>query len=190
MIIDVHFVAGCITKLAVNRLSFMELHMRLSVYNVATLLTAIYFKTEWKNSIQRSLLFLHWSSLEKRRSLSRKLCTIVLFLCAEYVATFEQLGLWRKWLAALMKDKLWPIFLAQWARAVEALESGEAGSYASFGMRIRPDGDLDIHARFFRKENFYIPDCKKCNGVLKPNVIHFSNVVDRLLSVLQNHPPQ
>lgn len=58
----------------------------------------------------------------------------------------------------------------QWARAVEALESGTPGSDASFGMKIRPDGDLDINERFFRKEYFHIPQCKKCGGVLKPNV--------------------
>ncbi|KAG0575902.1 hypothetical protein KC19_5G038900 [Ceratodon purpureus] len=67
----------------------------------------------------------------------------------------------------------------EWARAVEALESGEAGSDANFGMRIRPDGDLDIHERFFRKENFYIPDCKKCNGILKPNVVFFGDNVPK-----------
>jgi NAD-dependent deacetylase sirtuin 4 len=60
--------------------------------------------------------------------------------------------------------------LMQWARAVEALESGEPGSDASFGMKQRPDGDLEIDERFFRKENFHIPDCKICNGVLKPDV--------------------
>lgn len=60
--------------------------------------------------------------------------------------------------------------LIQWAKAVEALESGEAGSDASFGMKQRPDGDIEINERFFRKENFHIPDCKKCNGILKPDV--------------------
>jgi len=67
----------------------------------------------------------------------------------------------------------------QWARAVEVLESGEAGSDASFGMRIRPDGDLDINEKFFRKENFHIPECKKCCGILKPDVVFFGDNVPR-----------
>lgn len=67
----------------------------------------------------------------------------------------------------------------QWARAVEALESGTPGSDASFGMKIRPDGDLDINERFFRKEYFHIPQCKKCGGVLKPNVVFFGDNVPR-----------
>lgn len=67
----------------------------------------------------------------------------------------------------------------EWARAVEVLESGEAGSDASFGMRIRPDGDLDINEKFFRKENFHIPECKKCSGILKPDVVFFGDNVPR-----------
>lgn len=67
----------------------------------------------------------------------------------------------------------------KWARAVEALESGEPGSDASFGMKQRPDGDLEIDERFFRKENFHIPDCKICNGVLKPDVVFFGDNVPR-----------
>ncbi|KAG0629697.1 hypothetical protein M758_1G123200 [Ceratodon purpureus] len=67
----------------------------------------------------------------------------------------------------------------EWARAVEALESGEPGSDASFGMKQRPDGDLDIDERFFRKENFCIPDCKKCNGILKPDVVFFGDNVPK-----------
>ncbi|XP_024398720.1 NAD-dependent protein deacylase SRT2 isoform X3 [Physcomitrium patens] len=67
----------------------------------------------------------------------------------------------------------------EWAKAVEALESGQPGSDASFGMRIRPDGDLDIHEKFFRKGNFIIPECKKCNGTLKPNVVFFGDNVPK-----------
>jgi NAD-dependent deacetylase sirtuin 4 len=60
----------------------------------------------------------------------------------------------------------------QWARAVESVEMGRPGSDPSFGMKMRPDGDLEIDEKFFRKENFHIPSCKKCGGVLKPNVSH------------------
>lgn len=61
----------------------------------------------------------------------------------------------------------------QWAQAVESLETGHPGSDSSFGMKMRPDGDLEIDEKFFRKENFHIPACKKCSGVLKPDVSHY-----------------
>jgi hypothetical protein len=63
---------------------------------------------------------------------------------------------------------LWKL---QWARAVEVLEKGEVGSDASFGMQQRPDGDLEIDDKFLRKENFNVPACQRCSGVLKPDVM-------------------
>ncbi len=64
----------------------------------------------------------------------------------------------------------WFLWKLQWARAVEVLEKGEVGSDASFGMQQRPDGDLEIDDKFLQKENFNIPACQRCSGVLKPDV--------------------
>jgi hypothetical protein len=49
------------------------------------------------------------------------------------------------------------------------LEKGEPGSGASFGMKQRPDGDLEIDSKFFQ-EDFQVPACEQCGGTLKPDV--------------------
>ncbi|CAM6026611.1 unnamed protein product [Sphagnum balticum] len=67
----------------------------------------------------------------------------------------------------------------EWARAVEVLEKGEVGSDASFGMQQRPDGDLEIDDKFLQKENFNIPACQRCSGVLKPDVVFFGDNVPK-----------
>lgn len=59
--------------------------------------------------------------------------------------------------------------LLQWASAIESLEFGNPGSDQSFGMKQRPDGDIEIDEKFW-EEDFHIPTCQKCNGVLKPDV--------------------
>lgn len=61
-------------------------------------------------------------------------------------------------------------FFLQWASAIESLDSGTAGSDKSFGMKQRPDGDIEIDEKFW-EEDFLIPTCQKCDGVLKPDVI-------------------
>ncbi|BBN11354.1 NAD-dependent protein deacetylase/lipoamidase [Marchantia polymorpha subsp. ruderalis] len=65
-----------------------------------------------------------------------------------------------------------------WAAAVEALEKGEPGSDASFGMKQRPDGDIEIDSRFFQ-EDFLVPACEQCGGVLKPDVVFFGDNVPK-----------
>lgn len=60
----------------------------------------------------------------------------------------------------------------QWAAAIESLDYGNPGSDKSFGMTQRPDGDIEIDEKFW-EEDFHIPTCQKCNGVLKPDVRHF-----------------
>lgn len=58
----------------------------------------------------------------------------------------------------------------QWAEAIESLAlSISPGSDKSFGMKQRPDGDIEIDEKFW-EEDFRIPTCHKCNGVLKPDV--------------------
>lgn len=57
----------------------------------------------------------------------------------------------------------------QWAAAIESLDHGSPGSDKSFGMQQRPDGDIEIDEKFWEEE-FYIPTCQKCNGVVKPDV--------------------
>lgn len=65
--------------------------------------------------------------------------------------------------------------LNQWAEAIENLDHGDPGSDKSFGMKQRPDGDIEIDERFW-EEDFIIPTCHKCNGVLKPDVSHLSSL--------------
>ncbi|KAJ4965879.1 hypothetical protein NE237_017728 [Protea cynaroides] len=66
----------------------------------------------------------------------------------------------------------------KWASAIESLEFGNPGSDKSFGMRQRPDGDIEIDEKFWEEE-FHIPTCQKCNGVLKPDVIFFGDNVPK-----------
>lgn len=49
----------------------------------------------------------------------------------------------------------------------------DSRSDKSFGMKQRPDGDIEIDEKFW-EEDFYIPDCERCQGVLKPDVSVFS----------------
>ncbi|XP_043703571.1 NAD-dependent protein deacylase SRT2 isoform X2 [Telopea speciosissima] len=66
----------------------------------------------------------------------------------------------------------------KWASAIESLECGNPGSEKSFGMKQRPDGDIEIDEKFW-EEDFHIPTCKKCNGVLKPDVVFFGDNVPK-----------
>lgn len=66
----------------------------------------------------------------------------------------------------------WPnpfLLLLQWAAALENIDHGTPGSDKSFGMKQRPDGDIEIDEKFW-EEDFTIPTCQKCGGVLKPDV--------------------
>lgn len=65
----------------------------------------------------------------------------------------------------------------QWASAIESIESGEPGSDKSFGMRQRPDGDIEINEKFWEEE-FLIPNCQHCDGLLKPDVsFYFTQLI-------------
>ncbi|XP_065875371.1 NAD-dependent protein deacylase SRT2 isoform X2 [Euphorbia lathyris] len=66
----------------------------------------------------------------------------------------------------------------KWAAAIESLDYGNPGSDKSFGMKQRPDGDIEIDEKFW-EEDFHIPTCKKCNGVLKPDVVFFGDNVPK-----------
>jgi len=57
----------------------------------------------------------------------------------------------------------------QWAAAIDSLVFERPGSNKSFGMRIRPDADIEIDEKFW-EEDFHIPTCPECDGVLKPEV--------------------
>ena len=59
----------------------------------------------------------------------------------------------------------------QWAAAIESLDY-DSVSDKSFGMKIRPDGDVEIDEKFWEEE-FHIPSCQRCDGILKPDVSHF-----------------
>ncbi|KAK4371329.1 hypothetical protein RND71_010804 [Anisodus tanguticus] len=52
----------------------------------------------------------------------------------------------------------------KWAAAIDSR------SDKSFGMKQRPDGDIEIDEKFW-EEDFFIPDCQRCQGVLKPDFI-------------------
>lgn len=62
--------------------------------------------------------------------------------------------------------------MSQWAAAIEGLDY-DSRSDNSFGMKQRPDGDIEIDEKFW-EEDFHLPTCSKCNGVLKPDVRHFA----------------
>nr|XP_007137772.1 hypothetical protein PHAVU_009G154300g [Phaseolus vulgaris]ESW09766.1 hypothetical protein PHAVU_009G154300g [Phaseolus vulgaris] len=66
----------------------------------------------------------------------------------------------------------------KWAEAIDNLDNGNPGSDKSFGMKQRPDGDIEIDERFW-EEDFIIPTCHKCNGVLKPDVVFFGDNVPK-----------
>ncbi|XP_031280697.1 NAD-dependent protein deacylase SRT2 isoform X1 [Pistacia vera] len=66
----------------------------------------------------------------------------------------------------------------KWAAAIESLDHGSPGSDKSFGMQQRPDGDIEINEKFWEEE-FHIPTCQKCSGVLKPDVVFFGDNVPK-----------
>ncbi|GMI86700.1 SIRTUIN 2, sirtuin 2 [Hibiscus trionum] len=66
----------------------------------------------------------------------------------------------------------------KWAAAIENLDYGSPGSDKSFGMKQRPDGDIEIDEKFW-EEDFHIPTCQKCNGILKPDVVFFGDNVPK-----------
>ncbi|CAH9110815.1 unnamed protein product [Cuscuta europaea] len=65
----------------------------------------------------------------------------------------------------------------KWAEAIESLEY-DSRADKSFGMKQRPDGDIEIDEKFWEEE-FDIPVCPKCNGLLKPNVVFFGDNVPK-----------
>ncbi|CAH2056422.1 unnamed protein product, partial [Thlaspi arvense] len=64
-----------------------------------------------------------------------------------------------------------------WAAAIESLDY-DSKSDRSFGMKQRPDGDIEIDEKFWEAD-FHIPTCEKCNGVLKPDVVFFGDNVPK-----------
>uniref|UniRef100_A0ACD5XNU9 Uncharacterized protein n=1 Tax=Avena sativa TaxID=4498 RepID=A0ACD5XNU9_AVESA len=64
----------------------------------------------------------------------------------------------------------------KWALAIDSLEEGQPGSGKSFGMQQRPDGDIEIDEKFW-EQDFDIPSCTQCGGVLKPDVVMFGDNV-------------
>lgn len=84
----------------------------------------------------------------------------IAFICSEFPSSAE--------------SNFWKVdVLNQWAEAIENLDHGNPGSDKSFGMKQRPDGDIEIDERFW-EEDYIIPTCRKCNGVLKPDVGHLA----------------
>lgn len=66
----------------------------------------------------------------------------------------------------------------KWASAIESLECGNPGSDKSFGMQQRPDGDIEIDEKFW-EQDFNIPNCPQCGGILKPDVVFFGDNVPK-----------
>lgn len=83
-------------------------------------------------------------------------------------------------------DLLWfcarTLMPLQWAEAIESLDY-DSRSDKSFGMKQRPDGDIEIDEKFWEEE-FHIPNCERCNGVLKPDVSIFPLPVIWLLRLM------
>ncbi|XP_011099685.1 NAD-dependent protein deacylase SRT2 [Sesamum indicum] len=65
----------------------------------------------------------------------------------------------------------------KWAEAIETLDY-DSRSDKSFGMKQRPDGDIEIDEKFWEEE-FHIPNCQRCNGILKPDVVFFGDNVPK-----------
>ncbi|KAI8540620.1 hypothetical protein RHMOL_Rhmol08G0000600 [Rhododendron molle] len=65
----------------------------------------------------------------------------------------------------------------KWAAAIESLDY-DSRSDKKFGMKQRPDGDIEIDEKFW-EEDFHIPTCQKCNGVVKPDVVFFGDNVPK-----------
>ncbi|KAF7136004.1 hypothetical protein RHSIM_Rhsim08G0000300 [Rhododendron simsii] len=65
----------------------------------------------------------------------------------------------------------------KWAAAIESLDY-DSRSDKKFGMKRRPDGDVEIDEKFW-EEDFHIPTCQKCNGVVKPDVVFFGDNVPK-----------
>ncbi|KAL2521255.1 NAD-dependent protein deacetylase SRT2 [Forsythia ovata] len=65
----------------------------------------------------------------------------------------------------------------KWAEAIESLDY-DSRSDKSFGMKQRPDGDIEIDEKFWEEE-FYIPNCERCDGILKPDVVFFGDNVPK-----------
>ncbi|CAK8567953.1 unnamed protein product [Lathyrus sativus] len=78
---------------------------------------------------------------------------------------------------SLFQDQL-KVLNPKWAEAIDSLDHGNPGSDKSFGMKQRPDGDIEIDEKFW-EEDFIIPTCQKCNGVLKPDVVFFGDNVPK-----------
>ncbi|KAG1369942.1 NAD-dependent protein deacylase SRT2 [Cocos nucifera] len=77
----------------------------------------------------------------------------------------------------LFQDQV-KILNPKWALAIESLECGNPGSDKSFGMQQRPDGDIEIDEKFW-EQDFNIPDCLQCGGMLKPDVVFFGDNVPK-----------
>lgn len=50
-------------------------------------------------------------------------------------------------------------------------------AWAAIEGRVAPDGDVDIEGRDYG--NFIVPDCPRCGGILKPDVVFFGENVPR-----------
>ncbi|CAL0305262.1 unnamed protein product [Lupinus luteus] len=94
--------------------------------------------------------------------------TVYTVICTECGYSFDR---------SLFQDQLKALNL-KWAAAIENLDHGNPGSDKSFGMKQRPDGDIEIDEKFW-EEDFIIPTCQKCNGVLKPDVVFFGDNVPK-----------
>lgn len=68
-------------------------------------------------------------------------------------------------------------FNPKWAAAIESLDY-DSRSDQGFGMRIRPDGDIEIDEKFWEAD-FHIPGCHRCGGILKPDVVFFGDNVPK-----------
>ena len=60
------------------------------------------------------------------------------------------------------------------------LESANAACLARWGVQAfdqAPDGDVDLESEDF--SDFVVPDCRRCGGLLKPDVVFFGESVPR-----------
>ena len=62
-------------------------------------------------------------------------------------------------------------------RRLETLNPSLAAAQVDLSAPIRPDGDADVDPAFV--QDLVVPDCERCGGVLKPDVVFFGDSVPR-----------
>uniref|UniRef100_A0A2P2KJU1 NAD-dependent protein deacylase n=1 Tax=Rhizophora mucronata TaxID=61149 RepID=A0A2P2KJU1_RHIMU len=66
----------------------------------------------------------------------------------------------------------------KWTAAIERMDYYNPRADESFGMRQKPTPDVKIDEKFW-EEDFNVPACPKCDGMLKPDVVFFGDNIPK-----------